>query len=140
MTQPPHDEPTAQSPEELREQIEHTRNELGDTVQALAAKTDVKTRAQEKAAEIKDQAAAKAGELKDQAALKAEQVRTKAAEAASRVQDKLPAPVKDRAARAAGQARATTAQGLHTARGNRQLLVAAAAAGTLVWLICRKKR
>ncbi|MER6468796.1 DUF3618 domain-containing protein [Streptomyces collinus] len=140
MTQPPHDEPTAQSPEELREQIEHTRHELGDTVQALAAKTDVKARAQEKAAEIKDQAAAKAGALKEQAALKAEQVKVKAAEAASRVQEKLPDPVKDRAVQAAGQARATTAQGLQTARGNRQLLVAAAAAGTLVWLICRKKR
>ncbi|AGS67291.1 DUF3618 domain-containing protein [Streptomyces collinus] len=140
MTQPPHDEPTAQSPEELREQIEHTRHELGDTVQALAAKTDVKARAQEKAAEMKEQAAVKAGELKEQAALKAEQVKAKAAEAASRVQDKLPDPVRERAVQAAGQARATTAQGLHKARGNRQLLVAAAAAGTLVWLIRRKKR
>ncbi|MFF5026009.1 DUF3618 domain-containing protein [Streptomyces collinus] len=140
MTQPPHDEPTAQSPEELREQIEHTRHELGDTVQALAAKTDVKARAQEKAAEMKEQAAVKAGELKEQAALKAEQVKAKAAEAASRVQDKLPEPVRERAVQAAGQARATTAQGLHKARGNRQLLVAAAAAGTLVWLIRRKKR
>ncbi|WP_333773471.1 DUF3618 domain-containing protein [Streptomyces sp. IBSBF 3136] len=140
MTQPPHDEPTAQSPEELREQIENTRHELGDTVQALAAKTDVKARAQEKAAEIKDQAALKAGELKEQAALKAEQVKVKATEAASRVQDKLPDPVRHKATQAAGQARVATAQGLHAARSNRQLLLATAAAGTLIWLIRRKKR
>ncbi|MFE4582752.1 DUF3618 domain-containing protein, partial [Streptomyces chartreusis] len=48
MTQP-HDDPTAASPEELREQVEQTRAELGETVQALTAKTDLKTRAQEKA-------------------------------------------------------------------------------------------
>lgn len=38
MTQPPNDEPTASSPEELREQVEQTRSELGETVEALAAK------------------------------------------------------------------------------------------------------
>ena len=32
-------------PEQLREEIEQTRAELGGTVEALAAKTDVKTRA-----------------------------------------------------------------------------------------------
>jgi hypothetical protein len=54
MTEPPHDEPTASSPEELREQVEHTREELGQTVETPAAKTDVKARAQEKAAEVKE--------------------------------------------------------------------------------------
>ncbi|KAF5993697.1 hypothetical protein FNV65_40950 [Streptomyces sp. S1A1-8] len=34
MNQPPHDEPTAASPEELREQVEQTRT--GQTVEALA--------------------------------------------------------------------------------------------------------
>ncbi|USQ85199.1 DUF3618 domain-containing protein [Streptomyces phaeoluteigriseus] len=51
MTQPPHDEPTASSPEELCEQIEGTRRELGATVQVLADRTDVGSRAREKAAE-----------------------------------------------------------------------------------------
>ncbi|MET7938122.1 DUF3618 domain-containing protein [Streptomyces sp. NPDC005322] len=68
MTQPPHEEHSASSPEELREQVEHTRHELGQTVQALAARTDVKARAQEKATEVKEQAAVKAGELKAKAA------------------------------------------------------------------------
>ncbi|MGW1068306.1 DUF3618 domain-containing protein [Streptomyces aureus] len=119
MTQPPHDEATASSPEELREQVEKTRQELGQTVQALAAKTDLQARAQEKAAEVKQQAAAKAGELK-----------AKAAQAASQVQDKIPDPVKGKAAR-----------GAQAARDNRTLLVAAAAGTVLVvWLAWRRRK
>ena len=34
------------TPEQVREEIEHTRSELGDTVAELAAKTDVKAQAQ----------------------------------------------------------------------------------------------
>lgn len=34
------------SPEEIRRDIEETREDLGDTVDALSAKTDVKARAQ----------------------------------------------------------------------------------------------
>ena len=75
MTQPPHDKPTAESPEELRAQVEHTRHELGTTVEALAAKADVKTRAQEKAAEVKVQAADRAGALKEQVAHKTQRDR-----------------------------------------------------------------
>lgn len=38
---------------QLRSEIEDARTDLGDTVEALAAKTDVKTRAREKAEELK---------------------------------------------------------------------------------------
>lgn len=48
-------------PDEIRAEIEQTREELGHTVEALAAKADVKARAQEKTAELK----AKAGEKLD---------------------------------------------------------------------------
>ena len=41
------------SADEIRDDIETTREELGDTVEQLAAKTDVKGRAQAKAAELK---------------------------------------------------------------------------------------
>jgi type VI protein secretion system component VasF len=34
---------TAKDPEQIREEIDETRRELGDTVEALAAKADVKT-------------------------------------------------------------------------------------------------
>ncbi|MFJ2745492.1 DUF3618 domain-containing protein [Streptomyces sp. NPDC087440] len=99
MTQPPHDEPTAETPEELRAQIEQTRHELGDTVQALADKADVKSRAQDKAHELREQGAAKAAELKGQGAAKAaelaEQVKVTASHAEEVWQAKAPAPVRD---------------------------------------------
>ncbi len=38
----------AQDPEAIKEQIEATREELGDTVEALASKTDVKAQAKRK--------------------------------------------------------------------------------------------
>lgn len=43
----------SRSAEEIRAEIEQTRDELGDTVEALAAKTDVKARAQERIQEVK---------------------------------------------------------------------------------------
>jgi hypothetical protein len=52
------------SPEEIRRDIEETRGELGDTVEALAAKADVKAQAKEKAEDVKAQAKGKADELK----------------------------------------------------------------------------
>jgi hypothetical protein len=41
------------SPEEIRRDIEETRGDLGDTVEALAAKADVKAQAKDKAEELK---------------------------------------------------------------------------------------
>ena len=41
------------SPEEIRASIEQTRRDLGDTVEELAAKTDVKAHAKAKVEEVK---------------------------------------------------------------------------------------
>jgi len=49
---------------ELRTEIEETREDLGDTAAALAAKTDVKARARDRADELKARARAKAEEIK----------------------------------------------------------------------------
>ncbi|GAA2099091.1 DUF3618 domain-containing protein [Actinomadura alba] len=46
--------------EELRENIAHTRDELGATVAALAQKADVKGRAKDKAAQLKGNVAGRA--------------------------------------------------------------------------------
>ena len=46
------------SPEEIRADIEQTREEVGDTVEALAAKSDVKARARERVDEVKAKAKA----------------------------------------------------------------------------------
>jgi hypothetical protein len=40
-------------PEEIRREIQRTRAELGDTVEALAAKTDLKGQAKQKVADAK---------------------------------------------------------------------------------------
>ena len=50
-------------PEQIREEIEETRRELGDTVEALAAKADVKARMREKVVSTKDSAAQKKDDL-----------------------------------------------------------------------------
>lgn len=49
--------------EELQQEIERTRQRLGETVDELAAKTDMKTRARAKAAEAKVLTRAKAIEV-----------------------------------------------------------------------------
>ncbi|NGN68885.1 DUF3618 domain-containing protein [Streptomyces sp. A7024] len=72
---------THNAQEKLREQVSTARERLGDTVEELAAKADVKHRAQEKAAEIKHAARDKTPQ----------QVRT-AAERAARTGRKQPLP------------------------------------------------
>jgi ElaB/YqjD/DUF883 family membrane-anchored ribosome-binding protein len=53
----------ADSPQALREEIERTRRDLGDTVAALAEKTDVKARAKEKVTEVRETVTLKSSEL-----------------------------------------------------------------------------
>jgi ElaB/YqjD/DUF883 family membrane-anchored ribosome-binding protein len=48
------DEQDTRSPEEIRADIENTREDLGDTVEALAAKTDVKGQAKAKVESVKE--------------------------------------------------------------------------------------
>ena len=80
--QPPED------PQQLRADIERTREDLGDTVAALAEKTDVKTRARDKVAEVRQNVNERRTELvgraressPDGASSAATQVRAKAQE------------------------------------------------------------
>jgi Protein of unknown function (DUF3618) len=53
----------AKDPDQLREEIEETRREMGDTVEALAAKADVKARVREKMESTKESAAQKKDDL-----------------------------------------------------------------------------
>jgi ElaB/YqjD/DUF883 family membrane-anchored ribosome-binding protein len=46
--------PTQQTPEELRREIERTRQELADTVDALSHKADVKEQARLKQVELRE--------------------------------------------------------------------------------------
>jgi hypothetical protein len=49
---------------EIQQEIERTREHLGDTVEELTARADVRTRARAKAAEMKDLAAGAATQLR----------------------------------------------------------------------------
>jgi hypothetical protein len=50
---------------EIQQEIERTRERLGDTVEELATRADVRTRARAKAAEMKDRAAGAAARLRE---------------------------------------------------------------------------
>jgi ElaB/YqjD/DUF883 family membrane-anchored ribosome-binding protein len=58
---------TPEDPQHLRAEIERTRRELGDTVAALAEKTDVKARAKEKVSEVRHNVTEKKTELMSRA-------------------------------------------------------------------------
>lgn len=53
----PEQEAGTRSPEQIRKDIERTREEVGQTVSAIAAKTDVKSQARHKVEDVKGQAA-----------------------------------------------------------------------------------
>jgi hypothetical protein len=52
---PADEKPVNAAPEQIRAEIDATREELGDTVEALAAKTDVKAQAKAKVEDTKAQ-------------------------------------------------------------------------------------
>lgn len=70
------------SPEEIREDIEETREQLGDTAAAVAQKADVKQQAKAKVSGVKEKASAKADSVKQTATAKREEVGEKAPDSA----------------------------------------------------------
>ncbi|MGW6275315.1 MULTISPECIES: DUF3618 domain-containing protein [unclassified Streptomyces] len=136
----PQDKDTA-NPGELRAKVEQTRQDLGETVEALAAKADVKARAQEKAIEIKGQTATKAAELGGQAV-------AKATEAAHALQDKVPDQVKDKAVVATEQVKAVAGQASEVwqdkapeqVRNRRSAFIAGGVTLVVTYVLVRRKR
>jgi cobalamin biosynthesis Mg chelatase CobN len=125
--------------EELRAEIEQTREQLGQTVEQLAAKTDVKARARAKAAELTGRvkgktaqaratAADRAIEVRGQIAGKSEKTRQKAAAAGSTAKTQVQArtaPVREATPE---PVRRAVAKGARTANQRRVPLAVAAAA------------
>jgi hypothetical protein len=68
-------------PEEIEQEIEQTREELGDTVAAVTDKADVKKQAKAKVSGAKKKAAEKKDAAKQKAADTTQQAKTKATEA-----------------------------------------------------------
>ena len=54
-----------QDPEQIREEIEQTRAEMGETVGAITYKTDLKSRTRDKVSDTKDKITGKAADVKD---------------------------------------------------------------------------
>ena len=127
---------TSATPDELRAQVEVTRHELGHTVQALAAKADVRTRAQLKAGQVR-------GQLRERAT----QAGTKARDTAhlrghpdGRAHRPNGTGMRTRSD-AAAQARHEKAAALaQTARDKRVLAAAAAAALTFLVVLAGRHR
>jgi LPXTG-motif cell wall-anchored protein len=117
--------PSPDDPNALVEDIDRTRAELGDTVQALLAKADVKARAQQRAAEVSTQAKDKLQTVKQELSDRASQLTGKAEQSA-------PEPVQ----RGAQQVAKTVSQ--------YRVPFAAAAGAVLVavagWLAVRRRR
>ncbi|MBV9334960.1 MAG: DUF3618 domain-containing protein [Solirubrobacterales bacterium] len=80
-------------PEEIRREIEATREELGDTVAALAAKADVKSQAKQKFQDTKAAVVGKKDELAGKAKQASPQTASTAATSASQKARENPVPV-----------------------------------------------
>ncbi|MFG2355671.1 DUF3618 domain-containing protein [Streptomyces sp. NPDC048521] len=93
----------AKGPDELRQQIEHTRNQLGETVAQLVDRADVKGRARARAADLRDKAGAMTVQLRTSATHAGHTVQDRAGRAGHVVQDRAAHAghvVQDRAAHA----------------------------------------
>jgi hypothetical protein len=82
---------TPSDPQALRDEIESTRADLADTVEALAAKTNVKARTGDAIAGLADKAKQSLTDAKDNVAQAAQHAAGKAHDAAEAVQEKAAA-------------------------------------------------
>lgn len=82
-----------QDPEQIKEQIEAAREELGDTVAALAARTDVKAQAKRKIEETKASVVDKKEEMFGKAKQASPDSAVSAASGVSRKAQENPVPV-----------------------------------------------
>ncbi|MFF6998853.1 DUF3618 domain-containing protein [Streptomyces sp. NPDC008313] len=119
----------AKGPDELRRQIAETRTQLGDTVEELAAKADVKARAKVRAAELRHRADEKKARLRGRASHAGHAVQDKAVHAGQVVQHNVPEPVRSGAGSAVRAGR----------RNPRPVVVAGAGVLLAVCLVVRRR-
>ncbi|MGW7480468.1 DUF3618 domain-containing protein [Nonomuraea muscovyensis] len=124
--------------EHVRNRIQETREDMGDTVAALAHKADVKARASEAAETVKGRAAEVAGTVKGRTAEVAGTVKGRTAEVAG--------TAKGRASEVAGKVREATPEQVKdaadkvTAEARKRPVLLLAAAGALGVLVFRRIR
>ena len=135
--------PSAAPPESLdalTDEIERTRHELGETVEALVAKTDVTARTRDKAAEVTRRISGKASQVREQAS----QVRESASqvrESASQVWEQATAQMSSAGAAAPEPVRRAAKQAAGRVQ-QRQALIAVAVGGAVLasWIALRQRR
>ena len=140
---------------QLQQEIERTREQLGETVEQLAAKADVKARARDKAAEFSGRVKSTAGQARKEAAARSESARSQLAGKTAAARQKATSAggagkdqLQTRAAAVAmpvweatpEHLRRAVAKGASTARQRRVPLAAAAAALILGYLAIRRWR
>jgi Protein of unknown function (DUF3618) len=135
--------------QQLQRKIELTREQLGATVEQLAARADIKGRAQDKATEVSGQVKAKADQARQEAAAKAESVlgqlagktataRQKAQSAGEAGKGQFQKQVAPAWEAVPDPVRQAVAKGASTARQRRVPLAAAVGVLVLGYLIVRR--
>lgn len=141
-------------PDQLRQDIERTREQLGETVEALVAKADVKAQAKEKVGQLTDRVKGTTAQAKEQATARVaqtrEQLATRAADVKQAAVTNVPAKdqLQARATAVGGKVRDVTpepvqrlAQQAASRTSPRQLAIAAAAVSVaLVGFILVRRR
>lgn len=138
-------DPGQADPTALVEDINRTRAELGDTVEALVARVDVKARAQQRAAAVTTQAKGKLQAVQQQLAGRASQLTGPAKQArpaaAASSKTVLGAGASTGQAVQRGAHRVTKAVGRHQAPVAAGAAAVAAVAAVLTgWLVVRRRR
>ena len=137
-------DPTAPAPErstdpqEVREEIRRTRDDLGDTVEALAHKADVKARARDATAAATQRAKAKAAAATQAVAGKGAQLKEQLAGATAQAASRV-AGTPDETAPDHAPGLATRAT-LSARRPRLPLLTVAAGIVLIGWLVWRRRR
>lgn len=125
---------STEDPQELRDQIERTRADVGDTVEALAGRADVPGRAKRRASDAAERAKAQVSQRSTAARQKGEEFRERFAERVGphgeHLRDSMPGQAQDMARSAAERARENRTQLAYVAAG----LIA------LLWLLTRRRR
>jgi chromosome segregation ATPase len=149
------DRPTKDEAEGLQQEIERTREHLGDTVQQLAAKAHVKTMARDKASELSERLQDKTEQVRMQSAARAQDVRSQLAgkttaarhraqsvsqERIAQVREQIAAVATQARDAAPGQVREAVGKGVSGARRHRVPLAVAAGVLVLGLIVVKRRR
>ena len=127
-------------PQELEREIERTREQLGQTVELLAAKADVKGRAQAKATELSGRIKYKAGQVRQKAAACGGSVRGQLVGTTATAQKRVTAAATPVWQATPEPVRQAVAKGASTARQRRMQLAVAAGAVIAGYLLIKWRR